>query len=281
MARLLNEQLERLRELVRKAYGAVAGKGGVVPEAGDRTMENLPSAIESMPQTHSSMVVLTATENNKEYLPADYGVDGFSKVTTAVKIENEIQFQFPSEDFFSKITTFGDGNNFDNEVPINASIWNYGNTISFDSLTTVFVKYAMLHITHNGIERVNLPQIKENISTNYGFLFRASANVKHIYLGANGKGNDLKVLFWGNGDRSKIEDIEFEQGFGHSIVINDTNGSSPITRETIVEHMLERLYDFDADPLDGFNPTLSLGTWLSRLTDEDIAIATSKGWTLS
>ena len=56
MARLLNEQLERLRELVRKAYGAVAGKGGVIPEAGDRTMENLPSAIESVPQELPSPV---------------------------------------------------------------------------------------------------------------------------------------------------------------------------------------------------------------------------------
>lgn len=44
----LNEQIERLRELVRKCYGAVAGKNGTVPEVGERNMENLPAAIGSV-----------------------------------------------------------------------------------------------------------------------------------------------------------------------------------------------------------------------------------------
>lgn len=45
----LNEQIERLRALVRKAYGTVAAKGGNVPDVGERTMENLSAAIESVP----------------------------------------------------------------------------------------------------------------------------------------------------------------------------------------------------------------------------------------
>jgi surface protein len=44
----LNEQIERLRALVRKCYGAVAGKNGTVPEVGERNMENLPAAIGSI-----------------------------------------------------------------------------------------------------------------------------------------------------------------------------------------------------------------------------------------
>lgn len=44
----LNEQIERLRELVRKCYGAVAGKNGTIPEVGERNMENLPAAIGSI-----------------------------------------------------------------------------------------------------------------------------------------------------------------------------------------------------------------------------------------
>lgn len=43
------EQIERLRTLVRNCYGAVFSKGGDVPEdASARTVENLPSAIESI-----------------------------------------------------------------------------------------------------------------------------------------------------------------------------------------------------------------------------------------
>lgn len=45
---VLNEQIERLRTLVRKCYGAVAGKNGTVPEVGERNMENLPAAIGSI-----------------------------------------------------------------------------------------------------------------------------------------------------------------------------------------------------------------------------------------
>lgn len=44
----LNEQIERVRELVRKCYGAVFAKGGEVPEVGERNMENLPAAIGSI-----------------------------------------------------------------------------------------------------------------------------------------------------------------------------------------------------------------------------------------
>ena len=46
--RTLNDQIEKVRELVRKAYGAVANKGGNIPDVGDRTLENLPSAITSI-----------------------------------------------------------------------------------------------------------------------------------------------------------------------------------------------------------------------------------------
>lgn len=75
----INEQIERLRELVRKCYGAVAGKKGTIPNVGERTMSNLAAAIESIPNTTTDLIV---TENNKEYLPADYGVYGFGKVKT-------------------------------------------------------------------------------------------------------------------------------------------------------------------------------------------------------
>lgn len=44
----LNEQIERLKELVRKCYATVAGKNGTVPEVGERTMENLPASINSI-----------------------------------------------------------------------------------------------------------------------------------------------------------------------------------------------------------------------------------------
>jgi hypothetical protein len=75
----LNEQIERLRELIRKCYATVAGKNGTVPEVGERNMENLPAAIAS---THDTLEELTITQNG-EYTPQE-GVDGFSKVVANV-----------------------------------------------------------------------------------------------------------------------------------------------------------------------------------------------------
>jgi surface protein len=78
-------KIKSIKDGVAAVYAAISSKGGTLPE--EQTLANLPSTIDGMQQTHSSMVELTATENNKEYLPADYGVDGFSKVTTDVNLQ--------------------------------------------------------------------------------------------------------------------------------------------------------------------------------------------------
>lgn len=81
----LNEQIERVRELLRKCYGVVASKNGIVPEVGERNMENLPNAIAS---THDTLEELTITENGT-YTPQE-GVDGFSKVVARVAADKAI-----------------------------------------------------------------------------------------------------------------------------------------------------------------------------------------------
>ena len=75
----LNEQIQRLRDVLHTCYESIARKGGTLPPVGERNMTNLPDAVESVP---NSIADLVATENGKEYLPADYGVYGFGKVKT-------------------------------------------------------------------------------------------------------------------------------------------------------------------------------------------------------
>ena len=43
-----------------------------------------------VPKQDFSSVALVATENNREYLPADYGVDAFSKVTTEIELTKKV-----------------------------------------------------------------------------------------------------------------------------------------------------------------------------------------------
>lgn len=241
MSSSLKQAIEALRTRIADAYTAIANKGGILPATQDSA--NLPAAIES--------------------------------------ISPGWAIHFPSSDFFKRVVILGDGHYSILPISISSSIWGYGDTLSFDSLTTLYAYNSALSVAVGGLKKVLFPVLKENISIGYGFFFQSSHKVEYIYIGANGRGNNLKVIFWGNIDRSSVKDVEFGQGFGHTIAINDTQNSSPITRETIVSHMLNRLYDFYADPLPGFTPTLYLGTWLNKLTTDDIAIATNKGWTLA
>ena len=66
-----------IKDNVLAAYDTVANKGGEVPE--EKTIANLPAAIAS---THDTLEELTITANG-EYTPQD-GVDGFSKVVANV-----------------------------------------------------------------------------------------------------------------------------------------------------------------------------------------------------
>jgi hypothetical protein len=43
-----NEKIETIRELLRRAYAVVSSKGGRIPEVGQRTMANLPDAIDGL-----------------------------------------------------------------------------------------------------------------------------------------------------------------------------------------------------------------------------------------
>ena len=88
--RTLNEQIQRLRDALVTCYNAIKRKGGTIPEAGERTLLNMPAAVLSIPQIHGVMGDLVAAENNREYLPADYGVDGFSKVTTKIEEKGNV-----------------------------------------------------------------------------------------------------------------------------------------------------------------------------------------------
>ena len=76
----LNEQIQRLRDILHTCYESIASKGGTLPPVGERNMTNLPDAVESVPQViNAELEELTITQNG-EYLPSE-GVAGFSKVT--------------------------------------------------------------------------------------------------------------------------------------------------------------------------------------------------------
>ena len=82
--RTLNEQIQRLKDALVTCYNAIKRKGGTIPEAGERTLLNMPAAVLSIPQTHGVLTELNVTATG-EYLPSDYDADGFSKVTAKLE----------------------------------------------------------------------------------------------------------------------------------------------------------------------------------------------------
>ena len=161
----LNEQIERVRELVRKCYGVVASKNGEVPEVGERNMENLPNAIAS---THDTLEELTITQNG-EYTPQE-GVEGFSKVIANVVPTKKVvlsSLQVKNADIIdgywaaelvdvSNVTslssTFSSCKNLES---LNTSNWN---TSSLTSLSHLFTNCTKLK-TLIGVDKWNVSNV--------------------------------------------------------------------------------------------------------------------------
>lgn len=94
----LNEQIERVKELLRKCYGVVVSKGGEIPEAGERNMENLPNAIDGIKSLKQEDLdaAWDAFKGNTGMIPKEEQTIGNLKYAVAMNAEemdvNEINF---------------------------------------------------------------------------------------------------------------------------------------------------------------------------------------------
>jgi hypothetical protein len=99
-----------------------------------------------------------------------------------------------------------------------------------------------------------------------------------LYLGSHNKGGAIAMSLYTD---AMIGNIVVEEGFGNSLYLTYKNGVYSKSHDQLM-HIINNVYDFATDPLDGFTPTLSFGAVnLDKLSDEEKAIATAKGWTLA
>jgi surface protein len=307
----LNEQIERLRELIRKCYATVAGKNGTVPEVGERNMENLPAAIAS---THNTLEELTITQNG-EYTPLE-GVDGFSKVVAEfdtsslpkVKLES---FRILTKDIVNG--TWDDYGYFD---------WNVISSFMFDqciNLTHIDFAGKETNLTsiHQSFYKCrNLVSIRNlkvsNKCVNATDAFHTCSSLTEIdtsgwdtssissarNMFANCK--SLQMIDTTSWDLSKLTDggtsLFIYCSALSSIIGNNTiedvlsNGikclSNIKTHLTLNSTILDRaslraVINGLADLTGQTSQTLTLGaTLMAKLTEEDIAIAVSKNWSI-
>ena len=291
MARLLNEQLERLRELVRKTYGAVADKGGVVPGAGDRTMENLPSAIESIPQTHGVLTELEVTANG-EYLPEE-GVDGFSKVVAnvvptkrvvlpSIKVTNNLIVDgYWAGELVDTITLTNMKDMFRNcssLQSLDVSNWDVSNVTSIYNMF-----YGCSSLKELDVRNWDTRNLKKIYNT---FNSCISLQMLDVSKWDASKVETITIPFGGCtslksiiGNKSIDDVLENNIGAlnGLKISVNPFPGTPNIDRAS-----LRALINGLADLTGQTAQTLTLGDTLrTKLTEEDIAIATSKNWSIS
>ena len=109
---------------------------------------------------------------------------------------------------------------------------------------------------------------------------------KYLYIGCQGDRTQTIGIYNYDYDTSNaevhnsvnVEDIEIRQGTRQPLIISNSTIVywEKLSREKVREHIIDRL----ADNSDGEPIRIQLGTILSKLTEEDIAVATNKNYNL-
>lgn len=316
----LNEQIEKVRELIRKCYGVVASKNGTVPEVGERTMANLPNAIAS---THDTLEELTITENGT-YTPQE-GVDGFSKVTanvvptkrvvlpdTNLRVNNNViidgywagelvdtskmtrmaaMFQSCSHlqeldvsDWdVSGVTTMATLFTFCYRLLyLDVSNWDTRNVTNMQSLFHDCISLSFLDVSKWDVSKVTRMDAMFRSLQSLGSLDLTKwdvskvTNVDYMFYDQNSKGTLRSII----GGRTIEDVISNDISCLNGLRVAQSNMFGNV--KNLDRASLRALINGLADLTGQTAQTLTLGsTLMAKLTEEDIAIAVNKNWTIS
>ena len=125
---------------------------------------------------------------------------------------------------------------------------------------------------------VSIPQLNTSKARNVGLMFNGCTSLMSIPLLDFGNVNNISNLF-GYSDIKTLTDL----GGFKNIKINFTKGLNHLPNLTVqsLMNVINNLYDFRANG-ESTTRTLQLGTTnLNKLTDEQKAVATNKGWSLT
>lgn len=280
----LNEQIERLRELIRKCYATVAGKNGTVPEVGERTMENLPAAIESIPS------------------PVKVKLAGALNITNSC-IDEDGSWAGEKVIDTSRISTFANlCRNASNLKRLDASSWDTSNVTSINNafsgctnlleLNTSGWNLSKVTYINNAFRDIQCEQLDTstyNISnpTETAYLFMDARKLKTIDTCGWDLSNVTSTLYMfircyslesiiGNRTIEDVINNNVQAMRGLKVANSIWLGSTILDRAS-----LRALINGLADLTGQTSQTLALGaTLIAKLTEEDIAISTSKNWTI-
>lgn len=322
MIKELNEQIQRLRNVLVTCYKAIKEKGGSIPEEGERNMTNLPAAVLSIPQSHGVLTKLEVIADG-DYLPADYDADGFSKVTARFDTSSLPKVKVASfsitDDCISKNGRFEGAKLIDTSLMTNCarlffglknltyvdiSNWNIENATEFTNMfgdSINITKIIMPKITSRATNLERMFGYTRNLLSldTYGWDTSNVTNMNNLFY--NSAITNIDATSW---DVSKVNSLGsvFQYVWGLVSVVGDRtykqvaddniaafNGarSSVLTvnhnsiNEASLRAIINGLADVNDVPVNE-RPTLTIGRGnISKLTEEDKAIATEKGWNLA
>lgn len=283
----LNEQIERVRELVRKCYGAVFAKGGEVPEVGERNMENLPAAIGSIKSASevpkvkvSSFTVTNNCINEEGRWEGDTLIDT-SYVTSLSNI-------FDSCDLLKELDVSG---------------WDVSNVTQMESTFRFCTSLKYIDVSNWDTSKVKSFTSMFSWSKNMdvkgleNFDTSSAITVNQMFVG----GLATKVVDFTNWDFSNVTSASnFADGWKATSIVGGRTIEDVISNDVKVfknlkvstrylwytdnidRASLRAIINGLADLTGQTTQTLTIGApLLAKLTEEDIAIAVNKNWTLA
>lgn len=304
----INEQIERLRELVRKCYSAVASKNGTIPNVGERTVSNLGAAIESIPSVDDwDVVVNVAPSNMNGFLSKKNNIKSFQlKDNTSTDVSNllylnktierlDIPKIFPNA---TRASYFMSGainlqSHVDVKFPVATDVSGFNDLHNVPSIRLVAPN---AYYSTNMSYASNATSIYVECGTYNGNFKISNAykakliTIKGYFTTFNGMfSNDSSLETAYIPDLSNVTNIDYCFSFCSKLVNLYIDGRMPNislsnlftkTCDALSRDSLMRVIDALPTTTNGY--TLGLGaTNIAKLTNEEIAVATAKGWTIA
>lgn len=174
-------------------------------------------------------------------------------------------------DMFSNCTKLTEVSLFDTSKATNTQgMFYYCNQLAavpeFDTSSVTNMSFMFYYCS----KITSVPEYDTSNVTNMSNLFKGCSQLESIPLFDTSKVNDMSNMFFGCGKLTNLG------GFIGLKARLDLSGSPLLTHDSLL-NVINEAADVTASP-----KTLTLGaTNLAKLTDEEKAIATSKGWTLA
>ena len=282
----LSDLISTIRDLVNTCYNKIAAKGGAIPTAGRRTLTNLPSAIEGIPQevVDAPKVKVTTFKITNDCINEEGRWEGDVLIDTSELISLNEAFSrvnITSLDTtnwnLSKLNSATYCFRFCTKLKKIIGVENWG-------MSSADVVNGMFY--NSGLEELDVSKWDIHASR-YDEMFVNMKSLKKLDLTSWDFSRCIGINYFATGC-SLLETIVGDYSLNDVIsneisVLNGCKVGAPnMFQNTLLNTAsLRAIINGIADLTGKPSQTLSLGeTLMAKLTEEDIAIATAKNWTI-